>query len=186
MSNDSFRKIADTVVSASTVATPELSKLIFSSSSTGGNLSTVAMVGANVALSSANLKTAASQALFISVGGAFAFTVGADTAANAKNLQNLFGLKSVGDGVLLTFVNSGATVAVDAGLANTSGATFNNVRISLRGAGSAFIQTLASTAAVGPNVTPSGVAYVALLATDVTPGSEIVTFDVKLPIAVST
>ena len=185
MSNDSFRKIADTVVSASTVATPELSKLIFSSSSTGGNLSTVALTGANVALSSANLKTAASQALFISVGAiGSSLTVGADTAANAKNLQNLFGLKSVGDGVLLTFVNSGATVASIVTLANTSG-TFTNVIISLRGAGSASIQTLASNVAVGSNVTPSGVAYVALLASNVTPGSEIVTFDVKLPIAVS-
>ena len=87
MSNDSFRKIADTVVSASTVATPELSKLIFSSSSTGGNLSTVALTGANVALSSANLKTAASQALFISVGAiGSSLTVGADTAANAATL----------------------------------------------------------------------------------------------------
>ena len=184
MSNDSFRKIVDTVVDTSSVANPSLNNNVFSSSN--GGFTTIALTATPVPLTSDNLKTA-TEALFVSISslGAGTLTVGADTAANAKNLQKNFGLNNVGDSVLLTFVNAGSTVAQSISLANTSGTNANVNLTRFGGTNGASTQLIATSTTVATNVPPSGVAFVSLSATNVTSGSESVAFDVKLQIAVS-
>ena len=186
MSNDSFRKIADTVVSASTVANPlkanNIASNFLSSSLVNATLANVSLT-ANPGL----LKIARDQALLVKFDAAAAaprsLTLGADTATNARNLQSVLALKQLGDQIVLRFINnSSALPPFTLSLANTSG-TSTNVQVSLRGGAAAATQVLfAAAGAIPIDVTPSGVAYVVATATNVTVGSEVIQFDIKLPV----
>ena len=181
MSNDSFRKIVDTVVDTSSVANPLKALNVSNSSAT-----IVDLTSSNADLLP-NLIKAARDELLVKFPSTTAanrvLTVGPDTAANAKNIQSVLGLYNANDQVLLTFVNVNATLpAFTVSLANT-GSTSNNVKINLRGVSNSFTQVLFNAAGpIGTDVTPSGTAYVVVTASSVTSGSESVEFNIKLPV----
>ena len=188
MSNDSFRKIADTVVSASTVANPLKANNI-ASNFLSSSLVNATLANVSLTANSGLLKIARDQALLVKFDAASAprsLTLGADTATNARNLQSVLALKQLGDQVVLRFINnSSALPAFALSLANTSAgpATFTNVQVTLRGGAPAATQILFVAAApIGIAVTPSGVAYVVATALNVTSGSEVIQFDIKLPV----
>ena len=185
MSSDSFRKIANTVVDSSSVSTP-----------IDANIVSVALpVTFNVILTVANvdlkLFPRGETPILLDVSGMTAnrsLTLGADTAANARNLQNILGLNHVDDQILLTFINAGANIGTfDCSLANTSSPpTFANVAILLNGVTTAASQVLTNTAVAGAGNMATGVAYVVATATNVTSGSEVIQFDIISQIRSST
>ena len=185
MSSDSFRKIANTVVDSSSVSTP-----------IDANIVSVALTATfNVILTVANVDLKLfprGTPILLDVSGmtaARSLTLGADTAANARNLQNILGLNHVDDQILLTFINVGANIGIyDCSLANTSAgpATFANVAILLNGVTTAASQVLTNTAVAGAGNMATGVAYVVATATNVTSGSEVIQFNIISQIRSST
>jgi hypothetical protein len=99
----------------------------------------------------------------------------ADTPAEAKRYQDLFHLKNVGDSATLTFPYTQNAPATALNLTVLSGATFNNVRTQTLSSG-AFGNTV--TLAVASALAQNSFATVQVRADNVTPGSEIITFNV--------
>ena len=192
MSNDSFRKIADTVVSASTVANPLKANNI-ASNFLSSSLVNATLANVSLTANSGLLKIARDQALLVKFDvaalAARSLTLGADTATNARNLQSVLALKHLGDQVVLRFINNSSALPVfPLSLANTSAgpATSTNVQVTLRGGTTAATQILfVAAGTIGADVTPSGVAYVVATALNVTSGSEVIQFDIKLPVTAS-
>ena len=187
MSSDSFRKIANTVVDSSSVSTP-----------INANIVSVALPATfNVILTVANVDLKqlprGGTPILLDVSGMTgnrSLLLGADTAANARNLQNILGLTHVDDQILLTFINAGANIGTlnfNCSLANTSSPpTFANVAILLNGVTTAASQVLTNTAVALTGNMATGVAYVVATATNVTSGSEVIQFDIISQIRSST
>ena len=146
MSNDSFRKIVDTVVDTSSVANPLKALNVSNSFQATAN---VTLTTTNVDLTPSLVLPPVDKVITLDVSGmtaARSLTVGTDTASNAKNLRNLLRLRNSGDQVVLRFLNQGANIsAFNCSLANTSG-TSNNVIVLLNSAAPGSTQVLTNTA----------------------------------------
>jgi hypothetical protein len=175
--NNGYTSIQNTVVSASTILSAvkpaQMAQLVASGSVPLA--STLAVTTANVALWETQFLQAL-NGLYVNASGltaARSLTVGADTVANARGLQALFGLNTVGASVTLSFPYAAVGAAFALSLATTS-ATFANVGISLHGGAVAASQVLAAASAT----TTNGQNVVQLVATNVTSGSQAVTFNI--------
>lgn len=133
-------------------------------------------VGANIVLSDAELLYSVRQSLIVNATGmtaARSLTLGADTPARAKQLQDLFGITRTGGNVVMKLHLYGTQAAFALNLANTSG-TANNVRVTLNGGGAASTQILSVVSAVGA----LGDMVVWVIGDNITPGAEVITFNI--------
>ena len=185
MSSDSFRKIANTVVDSSSVSTPINANIV--------SVALPATFNVILTLTDVDLKQLprGGTPILLDVSGMTgnrSLTLGADTATNARNLQNILGLTHVDDQILLTFINAGANISgFNCLLANTSSPpTFANVAILLNGVTTAASQVLTNTAVALAGNMATGVAYVVATATNVTSGSEVIQFNIISQIRSST
>lgn len=124
------------------------------------------------------LLTARDSILFIDCDQISDIFLGVDTAANAADLLGNLGLLEVGDQCLLKFATATADIGNSILLANASG-TANNVIIEEFSANPLDGQTLfiAAAAATGDGVA-SSLSIVRVTATNVTAGSEVITFNI--------
>ena len=98
-----------------------------------------------------------------------------DTAQQAKNIADMLGLKSEGEGCFLR-VSASGTPTGSMSLLN-GGVSSDHIKVQLRGGVVASSQVLISHTAI-PGVPPSGEALVAVSLTSSVPGAEVVTFNI--------
>lgn len=170
--NDGFSKVENTSTQPSS-----LLNTIEAAAAPLLNTGSVTAAG-SVTLSDAQLKASLlSPGLLVAPSGASATTdlvVGADTAARAAALQTLFGLTGAGDYKLMYF-HTVTEIASDINLKNSSG-THVSVDVTL-GATSADTQILYEATGLTGSVN-TGVAVVAVVADNVTSGSEVIRFQI--------
>lgn len=128
-------------------------------------------------LTDAALLYASRQMLIINATGmtaARSLTLGADTAARALELQQLFGINRFGGNVVLKMHTYGTQAAFALSLANTSGATAAHVGVRLNAGAAANTQVLSVASAV-ENL---GNIVIWVIADNVTPGAERIDFNI--------
>jgi len=179
MSNTSYTQIRDTEVDATNIMSSlsDRQKTDLVSQSCRLN-TTISPTTANIALTNTMLLAALSPySQFIDGSGLTAarnLTVGADTAANAKAIQDLFGMTTAADAVMLRFPLAATSAGFAINLANTSG-THTFVNINLLGGADASSRALAVASSTAQN---SSDIRVVVTADTVTAGSEVVTFSI--------
>ena len=178
MSNINFTNIENTLVNAATVSNSssvsELSQLAVQGTAPIAGLLTI--TNTDLVLTDTQLLQAATRGgLLLDTSGLDNLrylSVGADTPYNAKRLQDLFGLTTVGDSVTLKFPLNTTQAGFQLGLGSSS-ETSTYVGFVIAGVERTIAQTLILTGS-----TPTNLARVQVMAESVDYGAESIVFNI--------